>query len=263
MELSRLAAAASGRVVGASTPVADLAYRAQDATPGSLFVCLRGATADGHDFAAEALDRGAVALAVDHELDLAAPQIVVPDTRVAMAQLAVSFFADPSAELDVVGVTGTSGKTTTTFLTHAILEAAGRRPGLLGTMESRVGDERVPAVRTTPESADLQRTLRAMVDAGNRSVAMEATSHGSEQHRLDGVRFAALAFTNLGQDHLDFHGTIERYFEAKRRLFDAGAPASRERGRRVGRRLAAGLPASKLLTFGFADHADLRPDGSS
>ena len=260
MELSRLAAAASGRVVGASTPVADLAYRAQDATPGSLFVCLRGATADGHDFAAEALDRGAVALAVDHELDLAAPQIVVPDTRVAMAQLAVSFFADPSAELDVVGVTGTSGKTTTTFLTHAILEAAGRRPGLLGTIESRVGDERVPAVRTTPESADIQRTLRAMVDAGNRSVAMEATSHGSEQHRLDGVRFAALAFTNLGQDHLDFHGTIERYFEAKRRLFDAGAPAAVNVGDEWGRRLAAGLPASMLLTFGFADHADLRPE---
>ena len=153
---------------------------------------------------------------------LAAPQLVVADTRAAMAQLAVSFFGDPSAELDVVGVTGTSGKTTTTFLVHAILEAAGRRPGLLGTIESRVGDERVPAVRTTPESVDLQRTLRAMVDAGNRSVAMEATSHGSELRRLDGVRFAALAFTNLGQDHLDFHGTIERYFEAKRRLFGAG-----------------------------------------
>ncbi len=260
MELSRLAAAASGRVVGASTPVADLAYRAQDATPGSLFVCLRGATADGHDFAAEALDRGAVALAVDHELDLAAPQIVVPDTRVAMAQLAVSFFSDPSAELDVVGVTGTSGKTTTTFLVHAILEAAGRRPGLLGTIESRVGDSRFPAVRTTPESVDVQRTLRAMADAGNRSVAMEATSHGSEQHRLDGVRFAALAFTNLGQDHLDFHGTMERYFEAKARLFDARPPAAVNVGDEWGRRLAAGLPGDRLLTFGFADDADLRPE---
>jgi UDP-N-acetylmuramoyl-L-alanyl-D-glutamate--2,6-diaminopimelate ligase len=260
MELSRLAAAAFGRIVGASTPVADLAYRAQDATPGSLFVCLRGATADGHDFAPEALARGAVALAVDHELDLPAPQIVVRDTRVAMAQLAVTFFGDPSAELDVVGVTGTSGKTTTAFLVHAILEAAGSRPGLLGTIESRVGHERRAALRTTPESVDLQRTLRAMVDAGNRSVAMEATSHGSEQHRLDGVRFAALAFTNLGQDHLDFHGTMERYFEAKRRLFDAGPPAAVNVGDEWGRRLAAGLAASMLLTFGFADDADLRPE---
>ena len=261
MELSRLAAAASGRVVGASTPVADLAYRAQDAVAGSLFVCLRGASADGHDFAPEALGRGAVALVVDRQLDLPAPQIIVPDTRVAMARLAVAFFGDPSAELDVVGVTGTSGKTTTAFLTHAILDAAGRRPGLLGTIESRVGDQRRPAVRTTPESVDLQRTLRAMVDAGNRSVAMEATSHGSEQHRLDGVRFAALAFTNLGQDHLDFHRTMERYFEAKRRLFDAGPPAAVNVGDEWGRRLAAGLPADRLLTFGFADDADLRPEG--
>ena len=261
MELSRLAAAASGRVVGASTPVADLAYRAQDATPGSLFVCLRGASADGHDFAAEALDRGAVALAVDHELDLAAPQVVVSDTRVAMAQLAVSFFGDPSAELDVVGVTGTNGKTTTTFLVHAVLEAAGRRPGLLGTIESRVGDERVSAVRTTPESADTQRTLRAMVDAGNRSVEMEATSHGSEHHRLDGVRFAALAFTNLGQDHLDFHGTMERYFEAKRRLFDAGPPAAVNVGDEWGRRLAARLPGDRLLTFVFTGRGALARGG--
>jgi UDP-N-acetylmuramoyl-L-alanyl-D-glutamate--2,6-diaminopimelate ligase len=260
MELSRLAAAASGRVVGASTPVTDLAYRAQDAAPGSLFVCLRGASADGHDFAPAALDRGAAALAVDHELDLPAPQIVVADTRVAMARLATEFFGDPSAELDVVGVTGTSGKTTTTFLVHAILDAAGRRPGLLGTIESRIGDERRPAVRTTPESVDLQRTLRAMVEAGNRSAAMEATSHGSEQHRLDGVRFAALAFTNLGQDHLDFHGTMERYFEAKRRLFDPGPPAAVNVGDEWGRRLAAGLRGDRLLTFGFADDADLRPE---
>src|SRR5205823_9929844 len=119
------------------------------------------------------------------------------------------------------GVTGTNGKTTTAYLLHAVLEAAGLRPGLLGTVESRVGGERRPAVRTTAEAIDLQRTFRELLDVGNRSCAIEATSHGSELHRLDCVRFAVLVFTNLSQDHLDFHGTMERYFEAKRRLFAA------------------------------------------
>jgi UDP-N-acetylmuramoyl-L-alanyl-D-glutamate--2,6-diaminopimelate ligase len=174
-----------------------------------------------------------------------------------MAQVAVAFFGDPSAELDVVGVTGTSGKTTTTFLVHAILAAAGRKPGLLGTIESRVGDERRPAVRTTPESVDLQRTLRDMVDAGNRSCALEATSHGSELRRLDGVRFAALGFTNLQQEHLDFHGTMERYFEAKRRLFDSRPPAAVCIDDDWGRRLAGEIDA---VTYGFAEDAELRPE---
>jgi UDP-N-acetylmuramoyl-L-alanyl-D-glutamate--2,6-diaminopimelate ligase len=184
-------------------------------------------------------------------------QLVVADTRAAMAKLAVAFFGDPSAELDVVGVTGTSGKTTTTFLVHAILAAAGRKPGLLGTIESRVGGERRPAVRTTPESVDLQRTLRDMVDAGNRSCALEATSHGSELRRLDGVRFAALGFTNLQQEHLDFHGTMERYFAAKRRLFDSRPPAAVGIDDEWGRRLAAEIDA---VTYGFADDAELRPE---
>jgi UDP-N-acetylmuramoyl-L-alanyl-D-glutamate--2,6-diaminopimelate ligase len=203
--------------------------------------------------------RGAVALAVERELDVAVPQLVVPETRAAMAQVARAFFRDPSAELDVVGVTGTSGKTTTTFLVHAILSAAGRKPGLLGTIESRVGGERRPAVRTTPESVDLQRTLRDMLDAGNRSCALEATSHGSELRRLDGVRFAALGFTNLQQEHLDFHGTMERYFEAKRRLFlrEPRPPAAVCVDDEWGRRLAAETDA---VTYGFAEDAELRPE---
>jgi UDP-N-acetylmuramoyl-L-alanyl-D-glutamate--2,6-diaminopimelate ligase len=258
-------AVAAGRLVGdPATEIRELAYRAQDVVPGALFFALRGATADGHDFASEALERGAPAVAVERELELSVPQLVVPDTRTAMAQVATAFFGDPSAELEVVGVTGTSGKTTTTFLVHAILAAAGRRPGLLGTIESRVGDERRPAVRTTPESVDLQRTLRDMLDAGNRSCALEATSHGAEQRRLDGVRFAALAFTNLQQDHLDFHGTMERYFEAKRQLFvrDPIPPAAVNVDDEWGRRLAGELEGrTALVTYGFAEDADLRPDG--
>jgi UDP-N-acetylmuramoyl-L-alanyl-D-glutamate--2,6-diaminopimelate ligase len=155
-------------------------------------------------------------------------------------------------------VTGTNGKTTTAHLLHAILTAAGRRPGLLGTVETRVGDERRPAVRTTAEAIDLQRTFREMLDAGNRSCAMEATSHGSELGRLDGVRFAVLVFTNLTQDHLDFHGTMERYFEAKRQLFGPDVPAAVNVDDEHGRRLAAELPDA--VTFGVADDADVRAD---
>ena len=148
-----------------------------------------------------------------------------------MAVAANEFFGHPSEELEVAGVTGTNGKTTTAYLLYAVLDAAGRRPGLLGTVETRVGDERRPAVRTTAEAIDLQRTLREMVDAGNRSCALEATSHGAALHRLDGLRFAVLVFTNLTQDHLDFHGTMDEYFAAKRGLF-----ARRNAGRRQRRR---------------------------
>src|ERR687888_554041 len=157
------------------------------------------------------------------------------------------------------GVTGTNGKTTTAFLLYAILAAAGRRPGLLGTIESRVGGERRPAIRTTPEAIDLQRTFREMLDAGDRSCAMEATSHGSELGRLDRVRFAVLVFTNLQQEHLDFHGTMERYFEAKRRLFlrEPRPPAAVCVDDEWGRRLAAEIGG---VTYGFAEDAELRPE---
>ena len=141
-----------------------------------------------------------------------------------MARAADVFFGEPTRELEVAGVTGTNGKTTTAYLLHSILDAAGRRPGLLGTVESRIGGEVRPVVRTTPEAIDLQRTFREMLDAGDRSVAMEASSHASVLRRLDRVRFDALVFTNLTQDHLDFHGTMEDYFAAKRRLFTGAAP---------------------------------------
>src|ERR671937_1573681 len=203
----------------APVEVADLIYDARDARAGSLFFCVPGARADGHDFAAEAVANGAVALVVERPLELDVPQLVVADARCAMAVLADEFFGRPSEELQVAGVTGTNGKTTTAFLMYSILAAAGSRPGLLGTIESRVGGERRQAVRTTPEAIDLQRTFREMLDVGDRSCAMEATSHGAELGRLDGTRFAALAFTNLSQEHLDFHGTLDAYFDAKRRLF--------------------------------------------
>jgi len=264
MEIDQLIAAlAPSDVLGqAPVEIADLAYDARAAGPGSLFFCVPGTRSDGHDFAADALANGAVALVVERPLEVDAPQLVVPSARAAMAVAADEFFGRPTEELEVAGVTGTNGKTTTAFLLYAILAAAGRRPGLLGTIESRVGGERRPAVRTTPEAIDLQREFREMLDAGDRSAAVEATSHGSALGRLDHVRFSALVFTNLTQDHLDFHGTLEAYFDAKRRLFtETRPPAAVNVGDEHGRRLAEELRGhNELLTFGFADDADLRPE---
>jgi len=268
MKLRELSAALSpAEVLGDdSVEIADLAYAAGGVRPGALFFCVRGSKADGHDFAAAAVKRGAAALAVERKLPVAVPQVVVDDARAAMPAAAAAFFGHPTRELEVAGVTGTTGKTTTTYLLYSILDAAGRRPGLMGTVESRIGGERKPAVRTTPEAIDLQRALRAMLDAGDRSVALEATSHGSELGRLAGIRFAALAFTNLSEEHLDFHGTMERYYAAKRRLFvgPEPPPAAVNVGDPYGRELADELQAlgrAPVLSFGFADDAEIRPEG--
>jgi UDP-N-acetylmuramoyl-L-alanyl-D-glutamate--2,6-diaminopimelate ligase len=219
LELLAHAVHATRTANSAPVDVSDLAYDARRVTPGALFVCVPGLKADGHDFAPQAVADGAAALIVERELDLPVPQLVVEDARTAMALAADTFFGFPTRELEVAGVTGTNGKTTTAFLLFAILAAAGRRPGLLGTIENRVGGERRAAVRTTSEAIDVQRLLREMLDAGDKSCAMEATSHGSALKRLLGIRFGVLVFTNLSQDHLDFHGTLEGYFDAKRRLF--------------------------------------------
>ena len=267
MDFERLAAALEPvEVLGRWVEVSDLAYDARSVGPGALFFAVPGERADGHDFAAGAVERGAVALVVERRLDLPVPQVVVRDTRAAMAPAADVFFGEPTRELEVVGVTGTSGKTTTSFLLFAILAAAGRRPALLGTVEARVGGERRGVVRTTPEAIDLQRVFREMLDAGDRSCAMEASSHASVLHRLDCVRFAALVFTNLSQDHLDFHGDMEAYFEAKRRLFlvEPRPIAVVNVGDEHGRRLAQELPKAIMFSADDAsalDGVELRLQG--
>ena len=253
-------------VAGArSVEIGDLAYDTRSVTSGSLFFCVRGERVDGHQLAWEALEQGAAALVVEHVLEVGAPQLVVTDSRAAMAVVADVFFGQPTRELQVVGVTGTNGKTTTAYLVHSMLDVAGRSPGLVGTVEWRVGGERRPAPFTTPEAIDLQRLLREMLDAGDRSVAMEASSHGSALRRLDRVRFDALVFTNLSQDHLDLHGTMEEYFQAKLRLFTGAQPppAAVNVGDELGRRLADELAAAHrapLLTFGL-EGGEIRPEG--
>jgi len=249
VELERLIEAVSpGEVLRASTvEIADLAYDPAAVRPGTLFFCVRGSRADGHDLAADALAAGAVALVVERPLELAVPQLVVESVRTAMPAAATRFFGDPSRELQVAAVTGTNGKTTTAFLLQAILDAAGRRPGLLTNIERRVGGESRPTGLNTPEAIDLQRLLREMLDVGDRSCVMEATSIAAAQGRLAGTHFAVLVFTNLTQDHLDFHGTMEDYFAAKRALFAQADRAVVSVGDEWGRRLAAELPDA--ITF--------------
>jgi UDP-N-acetylmuramoyl-L-alanyl-D-glutamate--2,6-diaminopimelate ligase len=244
MQLERLIAALAPTDVvgGAAAEIRELAYDAREVSRGSLFFCIRGASADGHDFAAAALAGGAAALVVDRRLDVGVPQLVVPNVRAAMPRAAVEFFGDPTAELPVLAVTGTNGKTTTAYLLWSILEKAGERPGLLTNVERRVGDDVRSVGLNTPESIDLQRLFREMLDAGNRACVMEATSMASVKGRLEGTRFAVLAFTNLTQDHLDFHGTMDEYYEAKRRLFAQASRAVINVGDDYGARLAAELP---------------------
>jgi UDP-N-acetylmuramoyl-L-alanyl-D-glutamate--2,6-diaminopimelate ligase len=196
-----------------------LAYTSQSVTEGALFFCVPGFTADGHDFAAAAVERGAAALVCERPLALGVPEVLVPDVRAAMAPLAATFYGDPTRELRVVGVTGTNGKTTTAFLVRHLLERAGVQTGLLGTVWSVVGGRQEEVVRTTPEAIDLQRTFREMIDAGDAACVIEVSSHALDLHRVDAIAFDCAVFTNLSQDHLDFHGTIEDYFGAKRRLF--------------------------------------------
>ncbi|MBA2384194.1 MAG: UDP-N-acetylmuramoyl-L-alanyl-D-glutamate--2,6-diaminopimelate ligase, partial [Actinobacteria bacterium] len=243
MQLERLIAALAPEAVlgGEAVEVRDLAYDTRAVDAGAAFFCVPGEYVDGHDLVPEALDRGAIALVVERPVEAKVPQLVVPSIRPAMAVAADTFFGQPTRELEIAAVTGTNGKTTTAFLLHSLLEAAGRSPGLLGTVESRIGGTTRPVVRTTPEAIDLQRTFREMLDAGHRSVAMEASSHAAVLHRLDRVRFDVLVFTNLSQDHLDFHGTMDEYFEAKRLLFGGAAPppAAVNVGDAWGRRLAA------------------------
>ncbi len=200
--------------------VASLAYDSRKAGPGALFFCVPGEKSDGHDFAAAAVEVGAAGLVVERELELDVAQVVVADARAAMAPLAARFWGDPTAELRVVGVTGTNGKTTTAFLLREVLEGAGVQCGLLGTVRQVVGGVEEEVERTTPEAIDLQGTFRRMLDAGDRACVMEVSSHALALHRADSIHFELAIFTNLTQDHLDFHADMEDYFRSKRLLFE-------------------------------------------
>jgi UDP-N-acetylmuramoyl-L-alanyl-D-glutamate--2,6-diaminopimelate ligase len=212
-------------VIGRDAPAVEvtaLAYDDRAVTPGTLFFCVPGFTRDGHDFAPAAVARGAVALVAQRPLGLGVPEVLVDDVRAAMAPAAAALAGDPTARLATVGITGTAGKTTSAYLVRALLEAGDRPTGLLGTVTAVVGGVEHPVARTTPEAVDLQRTFAAMLAAGDEAVVMEVSSHALALHRADAIHWTAAAFTNLTQDHLDFHADMEDYFAVKRRLFAAG-----------------------------------------
>ena len=258
--LSRLARAVDAAVVGGDpspagreVAVADVEHDSRSVRPGALFACIRGANCDGHDFAGEAVRRGAAALLVEAPVPGPVPNLVVPSVRAALGPAAAEVHGHPSRRLDLLGVTGTDGKTTTVRLLAQILAAAGRPVDETGTLTG---------ARTTPEATEIQRGLAASVANGRRAVVMEVSSHALDQRRVDGCRFRVAAFTNLGRDHLDYHGTPEAYLAAKARLF---TPELSDRavvwtGSAAGRRLAAaaavpvaevGPAAVQVLTFNF------------
>jgi UDP-N-acetylmuramoyl-L-alanyl-D-glutamate--2,6-diaminopimelate ligase len=260
MRLDRLIAAEpGGEAVGVE--ITGLAYDSRRAQPGTLFFCVPGYRSDGHDFAAQAVAAGAAALVVERPLGLGVPEVLVSSARAAMAPIAARFYGEPARELRVVGVTGTNGKTTSAYLVRALLQATGMQCGLLGTVKSVIGGSERPVARTTPEAIDLQADLRAMLDGGDRACAMEVSSHALELGRADAIPFAAAVFTNISRDHLDFHASMEDYFQAKRRLFAPSAQLTQPPavsvvnvGDPYGRRLAAEIAG--VRTFAVDAPAD-------
>ncbi len=247
------------RVVGDDATVSDVQHDSRHAGPGVLFVAVPGSRADGHDFAAAAAAAGAAALLVERQLPLEVPQLVVEDARAALPWAAAEVHGHPARSLDVVGITGTNGKTTVTYMLEAIARQAGVPAGVIGTIGASIDGTPVPLGRTTPESSDLQRLLRRMVDEGVRLVAMEVSSHSLAYGRVTGIEFDVAAFTNLSQDHLDFHHDLEDYFATKASLFQP------EHARRAvvwldepwGERLAAST-SIPVRTVGWAPDGDVQ-----
>ncbi len=202
--------------------IVDIAYDSRKVRPGSLFVCIKGFKTDGHLYIEDAIKSGAVAVITERwqSISNSISQIQVRKSREALAFLSRILFNDPTSKLKLVGITGTNGKTTTSYLVESIFRAGGKRTGLIGTVQHRVGDDVLPAERTTPESYDLQKLFKKMVDEGVSHVVMEVSSHAIDLHRIDGCHFDVLVFTNLSQDHLDYHGDMDRYFNVKKKIFD-------------------------------------------
>ncbi len=261
-DINQLLAGVEGANPAPNTSITGIAYRSGRVRPGDAFFCVPGFAADGHDFAAEAVERGARALVVQRRLGGLAhvPQVVVPDTRSALAHASAAFYAHPSRDVRVAGITGTNGKTTTTYLLDSIARAAGSQTGIIGTVETRIGEERLPAGRTTPESADLQNTLSRMRDAEVDVVSMEVSSHAIDLRRVDAMHFAVAAFTNLTQDHLDYHHTVEEYFAVKRSLFTELDVAARVVNIDDAHGAGMALDLPDVLTVGRADDAEIRAE---
>jgi UDP-N-acetylmuramoyl-L-alanyl-D-glutamate--2,6-diaminopimelate ligase len=246
--------------------ITGITYDSRRVTPGMVFVAIPGQNTDGHEFINTAIERGASAIICERNGSMSnrATRIKVADVREAMARAASSYYENPSARLKVIGVTGTNGKTTVTFLIKSILEAAGIKSGLMGTVRYEIGERIIPAHRTTPESLEVQQMMSQMLRAGCQACVMEVSSHALEQKRVLGVNFDVVIFTNLTRDHLDYHGTMENYFNSKKKLFTSLAESAKK-GIKVinidddyGARLAGDTGVEIDLTFGVEKAAKLR-----
>src|SRR5215467_1852092 len=270
MQLKTLLASIPVReIIGpADRAVESIAYDSRRVERDGLFVALRGEKSDGHDFIGQAIEKGATVIVAERaEKNSRATRVVVENTRTAMADLAARFYNYPARKLKLAGVTGTNGKTTTSFLIKHICEKSGLRCGLIGTVRYEIGERVLPAIRTTPESLDLQELLAQIRDAGCRAAAMEVSSHALAQERTRGIEWNVAVFTNLTQDHLDFHSTMENYFEAKARLFTELADQKQKTkpvaivnvDDRYGQQLVDKLDKSlAVITYGMGLRADFR-----
>jgi UDP-N-acetylmuramoyl-L-alanyl-D-glutamate--2,6-diaminopimelate ligase len=247
--------------------VTGITYDSRRVTPGMVFVAIPGQNTDGHEFIDTAIERGASAIICERSGSMSnrATRIKVTDVREAMARAATSYYANPSARLKVIGVTGTNGKTTVTFLIKAILEAAGIKTGLMGTVRYEIGERIIPAHRTTPESLEVQQMMAQMLRAECKACVMEVSSHALEQKRVLGVDFDVVIFTNLTRDHLDYHGTMENYFTSKKKLFTDWAESAKKGVKVInidddyGARLAGDTGNAEVdLTYGLEKAAKLR-----
>lgn len=265
--LQTIAEKLDAKLSGDANAVAtDVTHDSRQAGAGSLFAAIRGLTMDGHRFVEDVMRRGAVGVISELERpeDFSGAWLQVADARAALATAASVIHGDPSSHIDLIGVTGTNGKTTTTYLAFALAEAAGRKSAMLTTVEYRIGETSEEAVRTTPEASDTQRFLRQALDQGCKMAGMEASSQALHLHRCDGLNFKAAIFTNLTRDHLDYHGTMEEYFDAKKILFDGRLGTKPDVSvinidDEWGAKLAAelGVAGQKVITFGINKPGDL------
>lgn len=267
MLLSAIAADIGLSVTGGDAEIVSVEYDSRKVKDGSLFCCMQGLVSDGHNFAAQAVEKGAKGLIVERLLPLDVPQIVAPDGRIAMAHAAAAFYGHPEREMIMLGVTGTNGKTSTTYMVKSIAETAGKKVGLIGTIQNMIGDEMIETGRTTPESADLFALLRRMADEQVDLVIMEVSSHALVQDRVAGIPYRVGLFTNLTQDHLDYHKTFDAYLEAKKLLFKQSDLAIINVDDAYAPRMMAGLtiPIKTMGIHSVADYTainiDIRTDG--
>src|SRR6266566_7445165 len=270
MQLKTLAAALPIRqVIGTlDRPVESIAYDSRRVQRNGLFVALRGEKTDGHQFIDQAIEKGASVIVTEREgNNRRVTSLVVENTRTALADLSATFYGHPARKLKLAAVTGTNGKTTTTFLIKHICESAGLRCGLIGTVRYEIGERLLPAIRTTPESLDLQELLALIANARCKAAAMEVSSHAIAQNRTRDLEWNVAVFTNLTQDHLDFHGTMENYFDAKLKLFTGLAEQKRKRkpvaivniDDRYGKQLLDKIARRvAVVTYGMGARADFR-----